>query len=151
MNFKTYNMKNLVDEILEIISYDDIDEDVKIKKIKDLCNKESVNQNNLITLYENVELDINGGSFDIEAEEVDTEFYKNLYKKNTAWLVILDFRTCKTICEEYDQETMGNIKQYVNDKCGHSDVQYMCSDGLEIQISELDKNNKEIITKHKQE
>ena len=42
-------MINLIDEIQEILSYDDIDEDVKLERINKLCNQENTNYNNLIS------------------------------------------------------------------------------------------------------
>ena len=42
-------MINLIDEIQEILSYDDIDEDVKLERINELCNQENTNYNNLIS------------------------------------------------------------------------------------------------------
>jgi hypothetical protein len=41
-------MINLIDEIEEIISYDDIDETEKLNRIVDLCNQENQNYNRMI-------------------------------------------------------------------------------------------------------
>ncbi len=42
-------MINLIDEIEEIYSYDDLDEDEKLHRIIKLCNKENINYNNMIS------------------------------------------------------------------------------------------------------
>lgn len=71
-------MKNLIDEIKEIISYDDLDEDVKLQRIDQLCHEELNNYESLLDLREWVAADIIAGNFDIQEVTVYTEGYERV-------------------------------------------------------------------------
>lgn len=71
-------MENLAVLILEINSYDDKDEDEKLKEIIELAHEHKKTCTNLLTLLDYVKLDIESGNFDIEQNSVATEFYKKI-------------------------------------------------------------------------
>lgn len=73
-------MKNLIDEIKEIISYDDLDVDEKLSAIAKLCNDETDNYEDLLDLKGWVALDICAGNFDIQQTTVMTEGYERVCK-----------------------------------------------------------------------
>lgn len=71
-------MKNLIDEIKEIISYDDLSEQQKIERINVLCDIELNNYESLLDLREWVAADIIAGNFDIQETTVYTEGYERV-------------------------------------------------------------------------
>jgi len=73
---------NYLDEIQNILSYDDKDEDEKIEEVKSFINKHSAEMEDLLTLKEHVRADIIADNFNINLEEVATEDYERILKLN---------------------------------------------------------------------
>lgn len=73
-------MKNLIDEIIEILNSSELSEVQKLKNINELCNEETNNYEDLLDLRMWVMQDIVAGNFDIQQSTVHTEGYERVCK-----------------------------------------------------------------------
>lgn len=74
-------MKNILTEILDIISYDDKDKDEKLESIRQKITPTEIEKiNDLELLKEYLKMDIEANNFDIELHEVAGDEYKRILK-----------------------------------------------------------------------
>jgi hypothetical protein len=73
-------MKNLIDEIQSFISCDALSLEQRISAIAKLCNEETNNYEDLLTIKDYVKADIIADNFDINKPEVAEDEYMRICK-----------------------------------------------------------------------